>query len=185
MGIQAITKRIHANTGYDGANVVCIETGEGVVLVDTPMLPRDIAHWKEFVLGPDGMMFNKRDGEEFVQTVKWFLHRGPRPEYGRWTYWEKFDYFAVFWGVAMIGFSGLVLWFPHFFCAFLPGHVLNIAKVIHSTQALLATGFVFAIHFFNTHFRPDKFPQDTTMFTGRVPLEVYKHEHRREYERLD
>jgi len=40
------------------------------------------------------------------------------------------------------------------------------------------------VHFFNNHFRPDKFPQDTTMFTGRVPLEIYMHEHRREYDRL-
>lgn len=53
MAIQSITKRIHANTEYDGANVVCTETGEGVVLVDTPMVPKDIAHWKEFVLGLD------------------------------------------------------------------------------------------------------------------------------------
>jgi hypothetical protein len=50
----------------------------------------------------------------------------------------------------------LILWFPNFFCAFLPGQTLAVSKVIHSTQALLATGFVFAIHFFSTHFRPDK-----------------------------
>ena len=48
----------------------------------------------------------------------------------------------------------------------------------------LAVVFLFTVHFFNNHFRPDKFPQDTTMFTGRVPLEIYIHEHRREYERL-
>ena len=58
------------------------------------------------------MLFNRRDWHELVGSLKWFFNRGPRPEYGRWTYWEKFDYFAVFWGVAVIGGTGLLLWFP-------------------------------------------------------------------------
>ncbi len=140
--------------------------------------------WNEFIFGPEGMMFNARDGVEFVQTVKWFLHRGERPLYGRWTYWEKFDYFAVFWGVAMIGVSGLMLWFPEFFTRFLPGQMINIASIIHSDEALLATGFIFTIHFFNTHFRPDRFPMDPVIFTGRMTLEEFKEDRPREYEQL-
>jgi len=140
--------------------------------------------WKEFIFGPEGMMFNKRDGEEFVQTLKWFLHKGERPAYGRWTYWEKFDYFAVFWGVAMIGFSGLILWFPEFFTRFLPGQMINIATIIHSDEALLATGFIFTIHFFNTHFRPDRFPMDPVIFTGRMTVEEFKEDRPREYEQM-
>ena len=59
MGIEAITERIHANVGYDGSNVACINTTEGVILVDTPMLPKDIAHWKKFVLdlNPSGVKY--------------------------------------------------------------------------------------------------------------------------------
>ena len=59
MGIESVTERIHANVGWDGSNVVCIDTAEGVVLVDTPMLPKDIAQWKEFVLGlnPKGIRY--------------------------------------------------------------------------------------------------------------------------------
>ena len=140
--------------------------------------------WVDFVFGPEGMMFNKRDGQEFVQTVKWFLHRGPRPEYGRWTYYEKFDYFAVFWGVAMIGFSGLILWFPEFFTHFLPGWFVNVATIIHSDEALLAAGFIFTIHFFNTHFRPDRFPMDPVIFTGRMTLAEFKEDRPREYAQL-
>jgi hypothetical protein len=62
--------------------------------------------------------------------------------------------------------------------------VFNVAAIVHGEEAFLAAVFLFTVHFFNNHFRPDKFPQDTTMFTGRVPLEIYRHEHRREYERL-
>ena len=109
---------------------------------------------------------------------------GRAPRYGRWTYWEKFDYFAVFWGVGMIGFSGLILWFPEFFTHFLPGWFVNVATIIHSDEALLATGFIFTVHFFNTHFRPDKFPMDPVIFTGRIPLEEFKEDRPREYEEL-
>jgi cytochrome b subunit of formate dehydrogenase len=140
--------------------------------------------WRDFLLGPDSMLPNKRDGQEFVQTIKWFVGAGPRPEYGRWTYWEKFDYFAVFWGVAMIGFSGMILWFPEFFTRFLPGKFINIATIIHSDEALLAAGFIFTIHFFNTHFRPDRFPMDPVIFTGRMSLEEFKEDRPREYREL-
>ena len=112
------------------------------------------------------MLPGKQDLAEFIQSLKWFLRRGPRPAYGRWTYWEKFDYFAVFWGVAIIGATGLLLWFPVVFTRVLPGWVLNVATIIHSDEALLAVGFIFTVHFFNTHFRPEKFPMDTVIFTG-------------------
>ena len=103
-----------------------------------------------------------------MQSIQWFFGLGPRPRYGRYTYWEKFDYFAVFWGVFVIGSTGLVLWFPEFFTRILPGWSVNVATIIHSDEALLAVGFIFTIHFFNTHFRPDKFPMDPVIFTGRV-----------------
>lgn len=135
--------------------------------------------------GENSMMPSKRDLIEFWQTMKWFFRVGPRPDYGRWTYWEKFDYFAVFWGVLIIGTSGLILWFPEFFTNLgLPGPIVNIATIIHSDEALLATGFIFTIHFFNTHFRPDKFPMDTVIFTGRVPLEEFKEDRPRQYKYL-
>ncbi len=140
--------------------------------------------WAQFILGPDGMMFSLTDLKEVIGSVKWFLGLGPRPAYGRWTYWEKFDYFAVFWGVAVIGMSGLLLWFPTFFTRFVPGWVLNVATIIHSDEALLAVGFIFTVHFFNTHFRPEKFPMDTVIFTGTIPLEEFKQDRPREYEAL-
>ncbi|MEJ2720214.1 MAG: cytochrome c3 family protein [bacterium] len=140
--------------------------------------------WRNLLFGEISMMFNKKDLRDFVGTLKWFLGRGPRPEYGRWTYWEKFDYFAVFWGVAVIGISGLMLWFPEFFTRFMPGWLINVATIIHSDEALLAVGFIFTIHFFNTHLRPEAFPMDTVVFTGVVPLEEYKTDRPWEYMRL-
>ena len=154
-------------------------------LVDVYRLKRrEHGSWRALLLGPSSMLPTRRDLAEFVGTLKWFVGQGERPAYGRWTYWEKFDYFAVFWGIAVIGSTGLTLWFPVFFTRFLPGWFLNVATIIHSDEALLATGFIFTVHFFNTHLRPEKYPMDITIFTGRMPLEELKRDKPREYEAL-
>ena len=138
----------------------------------------------QFLLQKDSLIPNLNDAKELIQTFKWFFGMGPQPQYGRWTYWEKFDYMAVFWGVAVIGSTGLALWFPETFTIFIPGYWINIATIIHSDEALLASGFIFTIHFFNTHLRPEKFPMDPVIFTGTMPLEELMHERPREYAEL-
>lgn len=141
------------------------------------------SRFTSLLTGENSLVPNKKDFFELVATMKWFVGKGPRPLYGKWTYWEKFDYWAVFWGVAVIGSSGLLLWFPEFFTNLgLPGWFINIATIIHSDEALLAVGFIFTYHFFNTHFRPDKFPMDTVIFTGKVELEELKEDRPHEYE---
>ena len=136
------------------------------------------------LFGPDSMMPTIQDWRDFVAHNQWFFGKGPKPQFDRWTYWEKFDYFAVFWGVAIIGASGLILWFPTFFTRFLPGWIINVALLIHSDEALLAAGFIFSIHFFNTHFRIEKFPMDTVIFSGRVSKNEMLHDRKRWYDRL-
>jgi len=138
----------------------------------------------QFVFGPDSMNFNGDDLRDVKATVAWFAGRGPRPRYGRFTYWEKFDYMAVFWGVAVIGLTGLLLWFPVIGTFVLPGAAINVATIIHSDEALLAVVFIFTIHFFNANLRPDKFPMDPVIFTGRITLEELKRDKPREYEKL-
>ncbi len=145
---------------------------------------RENLSWRRMLFGPDTMLPTTKDLREFIASIRWFLGLGERPRYGRWTYWEKFDYFAVFWGIAIIGSTGLTLWFPEFFTRFLPGWFLNVATIIHSDEALLATGFIFTVHFFNTHLRPEKFPMDIVVFTGRMSLEEFRSDKPAEYEAL-
>jgi predicted CXXCH cytochrome family protein len=140
--------------------------------------------WLQFITAADSLIFNWQDARELWQSIKWFFGRGPRPRYGRYTYWEKFDYFAVFWGMLIIGSTGLLLWFPEIFTLVLPGQAVNIATILHSDEALLAVAFIFTVHFFNTHFRPDKFPMDPVIFTGRVALEDLERDKPREYQEL-
>jgi len=136
------------------------------------------------LVGPDSLLPTAQDWRDFIAHNKWFLGKGPKPQFDRWTYWEKFDYFAVFWGVFLIGASGLVMWFPTFFTRFLPGWIINVALIVHSDEALLAAGFIFTIHFFNTHFRLEKFPMDPVIFSGRISKTELLHERRRWYDRL-
>jgi cytochrome b subunit of formate dehydrogenase len=139
---------------------------------------------REVLFGPDSMVPTLQDWRDFIAHNRWFFGKGPKPQFDRWTYWEKFDYLAVFWGVFMIGTSGLIMWWPDFFTRFLPGWIINVALIVHSDEALLAAGFIFTIHFFNTHFRLEKFPMDTVIFSGRISKTEMLHERRRWYDRL-
>ncbi len=134
--------------------------------------------------GPASMVPQPRDILELLQHFRWFFGVGPRPRFDHFTYWEKFDYWAVFWGMGIIGGSGLLLWFPVFFAKILPGWMFNVAMLVHGEEALLAVGFIFTIHFFNGHLRPDKFPMDPVIFTGRVSEAEFRHERPDEYERM-
>lgn len=143
--------------------------------------------WKRMMgiaFGPDSMMPSKQDWHDFIAHQKWFFGKGVKPQFDRWTYWEKFDYLAVFWGVFIIGLSGMVMWFPIFFSSFLPGWAINVALIVHSDEALLAAGFIFTFHFFNTHFRLEKLPMDTVIFSGRISKAEMLHERKRWYDRL-
>ncbi|MDH3522335.1 MAG: hypothetical protein OES32_02010 [Acidobacteriota bacterium] len=135
--------------------------------------------------GPDSLVPQPRDLAQLGQHVRWFLGRGPYPRFDRYAYWEKFDYWAVFWGMAIIGCSGLVMWFPGVFLRILPGWALNVALVVHSEEALLAMVFIFTVHFFNSHLRPGKFPMDPVIFTGEVTVDELRHERAAQYERLE
>ncbi|MBL9120273.1 MAG: cytochrome b/b6 domain-containing protein [Phycisphaerae bacterium] len=138
----------------------------------------------KFVFGPDLPYPHIQDVRDWWAHQKWFFGRGPQPQFDKWTYWEKFDYMAVFWGVAVIGISGLVMWFPEFFTHFFPGWIINIALIVHSDEALLAAGFIFTFHFFNVHFRLEKFPIDSVIFSGRISKTEMLHERKRWYDRL-
>ncbi|MCP4702351.1 MAG: cytochrome C, partial [Gammaproteobacteria bacterium] len=134
--------------------------------------------------GPRSLVPRLQDLWDFIAMMRWFFGKGPRPLFDHWTYWEKFDYWAPFWGMFIIGASGLALWFPKIAGEYFPGWIFNVATIVHGEEAFLAIVFIFTVHFFNCHFRPDKFPLDIMMFVGRAPLESFKEEHQVEYLRL-
>jgi cytochrome b subunit of formate dehydrogenase len=183
--------RVLANAwgGFEAAGFVhrvCAAALIGAFLAHVGRIVHRVYVARDFTAlwGPSSMVPQPRDLREMVAHLRWFVGRGPRPAFDHFTYWEKFDYWAVFWGMLIIGGSGLLLWFPAFFSTFLPGWVFNIALLVHGEEALLAIGFIFTIHFFNGHLRPDKFPLDPVIFTGRVSEHDLKEERPGEFARL-
>jgi hypothetical protein len=115
---------------------------------------------------------------------RWFFGRGPKPQFDRFTYWEKFDFMSLVGGTVIIGLTGFIMWFPMTFTKVLPGVFINVALVIHSNEALLAAGVIFIfVHLFSAHLRPESWPIDKVIFTGSLPLEHYKEERPLEYAR--
>jgi cytochrome b subunit of formate dehydrogenase len=178
MGGYGITGKVHRLAALTLATCFSLHVGR--------LLHRlFIKHEHGLLWGPDSMVPQPRDFWDMIQHFRWFAGLGPRPRFERFTYWEKLDYWVVFWGMAIIGLSGLMMWTPGTFARFLPGWVFNIALVVHGEEALMAMVFIFTVHFFNGHLRPDKFPMNTVIFTGRVSVHDLKHDRPGEYQRLE
>ena len=138
---------------------------------------------KGMFAGGNTMLPRVKDLQDLWGNIRWFLFLAPRPKYDRWTYWEKFDFWAATWGLFVIGVTGLMLWFPESATKIVPGWFINIAVVIHGIEALLDIAFIFTVHVFHANLRPDKFPMDTMFLTGVISEEEFKHERPAEYQR--
>jgi cytochrome b subunit of formate dehydrogenase len=123
------------------------------------------------LLGPDSLVLGPRDARHLFQKILWTFGLGSPPELDRWAYWEKFDYWAVFWGLPLLAITGIMLRFPLMTTLVLPGWALNIAALLHRAEAILAGTYIFIVHFFIGHLRPSSFPMNEAMFSGSVPLE--------------
>jgi cytochrome b subunit of formate dehydrogenase len=175
--------------GFHGAGLVHRAFG-AALLAGVAFHVGDVC-WRAFVRGekglfwgPDSMVPQPKDVADFYGQMKWFLGLGPQPKFERFAYWEKFDYWAVMWGTAIMGAAGLILWFPVLASRILPGWMFTVALFVHGAEAALAIGFIFAVHFFNGHLRPGKFPMDLVIFTGSLTDEELRHERAAQYERL-
>ena len=136
-------------------------------------------NWSAFpgsLFGPDSLLPRAKDIKDFFQHIGWFIGVTKAPRFDRWGYWEKFDYWAVFWGMVILGGTGLVLAYPLISTRFMPGWGLNIALWVHRIEALLALAHIFMIHFFIAHLRHHNFPMDRAIFEGSAKLSAVRHE---------
>ncbi len=133
---------------------------------------------------PMSMVPTLKDARDIRDNILFMLGIGKeRPRFDRYMYLEKFDYWAVFWGIVMMVGSGFLFWFPAEFARFLPAWTITAAQVIHGEEATLAILFLFVVHFYNVHLRPSVFPMNWAWLNGRITVEALKEEHPLEYER--
>ena len=118
------------------------------------------------------------DVKQFGQLFAYLLGlRKNRPHQGRFHFSQKFEYLAVFWGIAMIGTSGIVLWSMSWMSEYLGGRAINFALIVHSDEAFLALIYISVVHFFAVIFSPAVFPLHTGSLTGAVPAEELAENH--------
>jgi cytochrome b subunit of formate dehydrogenase len=167
--------------GYDSATTIhnrvglLMLLGFGVHIVYI-LMKVEWKAWRQSLFHPDSLVPNLQDVKHMGQRFRWFLGLGPPPQFDRWTYWEKFDYWAVFWGLPLLGVTGLMLMYPLATARLLPGWVLNVLLLLHRAEALLAMLYIFIIHFTIGHLRHGMFPMNECMFAGSVELEKERHE---------
>ena len=118
---------------------------------------------------------------DFAQFGRRILHslgrRKNPPRFGRFSYVEKAEYWALVWGSAIMIVTGLMLWFDNWFIQLLPKGFLDVALVIHYYEAWLATLAIAVWHLYSTVFSPHVYPMNPSWLTGKMPEAMYRHEH--------
>ena len=157
--------------GYDGCLVVHKYVGLFMLLLFLCHIVYALfVIFADKVSGEDTLWLRGKDLKQFFAHLRWMLG-GKAPRFERWGYWEKFDYWAVFWGMIILGITGLMLYSPLDTSRYFKGWSLNVALWAHRIEASLAMLHVFVIHFAIAHLRRHNFPMDRAMFCGDTDLE--------------
>ncbi len=128
---------------------------------------------------------NVKDVKDIVQLLKYLLFlTDKQPEGDKFTWKEKFDYWAPFWGIAIMGVSGLVMWHKELITKFVSGEIINFVLIAHSDEALLAALFLFIWHLYNVHFSTSVFPMAKVFLTGYLPEEHMVEKHYQHYKEI-
>jgi len=133
---------------------------------------------------PFSMLPMPHDAIQIKDNILYMLGlKKERPRFERFNYLEKFDYWAVFWGIVMMVGSGFIFWFPAQVAQWVPTWLISSALIIHGEEATLAILFLFVVHFYNVHLKPSIFPMNWAWITGQTTLEFMKDEHPAEYDK--
>ena len=134
---------------------------------------------------PLPMLPQLQDVRDGLRSVAYLSGRRPeKPQFDRYDFKQKVEYWALIWGLLVMGGSGLILMFPVVVTRYLPGVLIPAAKVAHGYEAILAFLAIITWHLYNAHLSSGAFPLDTSIFTGKVSGERMLEEHPLEYERL-
>ncbi len=126
------------------------------------------------------MMVGWGDLTHVRENVVYFLGaREERPRFGRFSYVEKCEYWALMWGTVIMIVSGILLWFDDYFVTAwgVPKVVLDVMLVVHFYEAWLASLAILVWHVYGTVLSPSVYPMNPSWIGGRMPTSMYAHEH--------
>ncbi len=142
--------------------------GRAITLLARRKLPGDILPvWQDV-----------RDAGQMAQYLL-FL-RKDKPKFGKYNFEQKVTYWFIFFAVLIMGFTGVIIWFPELVTRFLPGEMVPAAKLAHSTEAVVAAIFLIIWHLYHVHLER----LNLSIFTGRLSEEDMREFHAKEYEKL-
>lgn len=170
------------NAGY--VHRFCAVVTYGCVIAHVLWLAYYKLVLKGVLTGPQSLFPRVKDVKDLWQHLRYLFGQGSVPKFNRFTYWEKFDYLALFVGMNTMGLTGVILWFPEFFSTLIPGYFINLAQVLHLYEAILAVALKFVVHIISTHLRPEIFPLETSIFDGKTTREKLIKEHPGEWETM-
>jgi len=133
--------------------------------------------------GPDSMLPGKKDIKDLYQNLRYAFNKDTPPLFDRYSYLQKYDYWAELLGMQSMGITGLILWYPDFFAGILPGYFINIAGYLHFYEAVLAVMYIGVVHMADTHLVPDIFPMEKSIFTGNIEKKRFMEDHPEEWKR--
>jgi len=124
------------------------------------------------------------DFVQFPQNMAFHLGlRKERPQFERFDYTQKAEYWAVIWGTVVMALTGLILWFPDLVTGWLPAWVVRVSEVVHYYEAILAVAAIIIWHLFYVLFMPSEYPMSTIWLDGRMPAHEWKTMHPAEFAR--
>jgi cytochrome b subunit of formate dehydrogenase/mono/diheme cytochrome c family protein len=119
-----------------------------------------------------------KDATDVVGTLLYYLGlKSHKPEFARFNYAEKAEYWALVWGMFVMAGTGIMLWAKVFFGNLLPRWWLDIATAVHFYEAVLATLAIVVWHFYQVFLDPDVYPMNWAWWDGKMSLEHYQEEH--------
>lgn len=151
----------------------------GVVLIST-----SVYHIVYAVLTRDGrklvldLLPEPKDATDVVRVLRYYLGLGgSKPEFKRFTYAEKAEYWALVWGVIVMAATGVMLWAKITVGHLLPRWWLDVATAIHFYEAILASLAIVVWHFYQVFLDPDTYPMNWAWWDGKMSLHHYREEH--------
>jgi cytochrome b subunit of formate dehydrogenase len=131
------------------------------------------------------MLLTRKDFRDTLQNLRFYLGLVDEPpRFGRYDYRQKYEYWGLIFGSAIMVITGFFLILPILTSRFLPAELIPAAKAMHSNEAMLALLIVLIWHLYGAHLNPEVFPGDSSIFTGKVSKARLAHEHPLEYAEL-